>query len=73
MTLAIVIPDGFTREDLLKCVDREIRMREIAYPKWTELGKMTAGNARGEIGAMKAVRAVLAQLPETVPAQKRLF
>ena len=42
MTQPVVIPEGFTREELLACVEREIRLRERAYPRWVELGKMSA-------------------------------
>jgi hypothetical protein len=68
----IVLPDGFTRDDLLKCVDREIRLRERVYPRWVEQARMTAGHAQGELSGMRAVRAVLAQLPAPEPVQRSL-
>jgi hypothetical protein len=73
VTHPIVIPDGYTREDLVKCVEREVRLRERAYPRWVAEGKMTGAHARAETEAMKAVLAVVRQLPATPPAQTGLF
>lgn len=70
---SITIPEGFSREDLLACADREIRMRERVYPDRIAMAKMTAQKAREEIGAMRAIRAVLAQLPATPKPQGDLF
>jgi hypothetical protein len=70
---AIVIPDGFTREDLLSTVDREILLRTKAYPRWVTLGRMSRSKMDTEIAAMRAVRATLAQLPSLPPAQTELF
>jgi hypothetical protein len=67
------IPEGFTRDDLLSCVDREIRMREIVYRHRVTSRQMTEDAARREIETMRAVRAVIAQLPETPSAQASLF
>lgn len=69
---AIVVPEGFTRETLLACVDREIRMRERVYPGWVSRGRMSEAAATKEIASMRAVRAVLAQLPAPEP-QPELF
>jgi hypothetical protein len=63
----IIIPDGWTRARLLQCLDREIRMRETNYPKWCEQGRMREKTAIDEILTMKAVRFVVAQLPEDQP------
>jgi hypothetical protein len=60
---SITIPDGYTREELLACVDREIRLRELNYPRWVEQGRMREKVAKDGIAAMQAVRAVIAQLP----------
>ncbi len=73
MTQPVVIPEGFTREELLACVEREIRLRERAYPRWVELGKMSAKKSQEEQAAMKAVLAVLRQLPPAPAAQPDLF
>jgi hypothetical protein len=68
----IVIPDGFTREQLLAAVDREIRLRERVYPRWVALGKMSGAKSTEELASMRAVHAVLAQLPPTPAVQPGL-
>lgn len=65
--MTIVIPDGFSREDLLACVDRELRYRQRVFPRRVEQGKMTIEESSREISRMTAVRAVIAQLPATQP------
>lgn len=67
MNVDIVIPDGLTREQLLAALDREIRYREVVFPRRVDAGKMSLVDARAEILKMKAVRAVIAQLPPTQP------
>jgi hypothetical protein len=42
-------------DDQIKCVQREIGMRERVYPGWVEKGKMRPEKADYEITAMKAV------------------
>ena len=69
----MIVPDGHTRESLLACLDREIRMRERVYPHRIELGKMSHAKSVEELAAMRAVRAVIAQLPTAPPAQAALF
>lgn len=69
----IAIPDGFTRKDLLACIDRELALRERVYPRQVALGHMSDPKARNEIAAMRAVRAVLAQVPEPPAIQPSLF
>ncbi len=39
----------------IKCVKREISMRERVYPRFVKKGKMTQDEADREIAAMKAV------------------
>lgn len=65
--MSVVVPNGFTREQLLACVDREIRMRELVYPERVALRKMTPAKMADELGSMRAIRAVIAQLPPTQP------
>lgn len=43
----------------LACVERELRMRRSAYPRWVASGKMTQGKADDEIADMEAVLATL--------------
>jgi hypothetical protein len=68
----IVLPDGFTREQLLATIEREIKFRERVYPRQVELGRMTVAKMREEQAAMRAVRAVIAQLPATPEVQPGL-
>jgi hypothetical protein len=69
----ITIPDGWSRELLLACVDREIKMRDRAYPRFVEQGRMSHAKMLEEQAGMRAVRAVIAQLPATIPPQAALF
>ena len=43
-------------------VEREIRMRERAYPRWIEQRRMIAKTAEHEIACMRAVLASLQQI-----------
>lgn len=54
-------------DDQLACVQREIRMRERVYPRWTATGKMTAAHAERELAAMRAVLDTLAALKPAEP------
>lgn len=69
----IVLPEGFTREELLSTLDRELRLRARAYPRWVQLGRMSVKKMQDEIAGMKAVRAVISQLPTAPPVQPELF
>lgn len=42
-------------KEQIKCVEREISMRERVYPRLVINGKMTAGQKDREIATMKAV------------------
>jgi len=48
-----------TLDKQIACVRREIRMREIVYPRWVAQKKMRQESAEHEIEAMKAVLATL--------------
>ena len=48
-----------TLENQIRCVQREIGLRERVYPKWVRDGKMKERVAQYEIEAMKAVLATL--------------
>lgn len=61
--MMIEVPYGFTREELIACVEREIRLREVNYPRWVEKGTMRASTALDEVARMKAVLQVIEQLP----------
>ena len=62
----------FTREDLLACVDREIRLRQHFYAWRVREGKMTEAEATREIALMRAVRLELQKL-ELAQASLNLF
>ena len=46
----------------IACVEREIRMRQSAYPRWMENGRMTEQKAYAEIATMQAVLETLRKL-----------
>jgi len=46
-------------EEQIASVEREIRMRESAYPRWVEQRRMTVKTAEHEIACMQAVLATL--------------
>ena len=48
MTAPIVIPDGWKRDELIACIEREVRLRERAYPRWIQQGRMTTEKATAE-------------------------
>lgn len=48
-----------SHEEMVACVEREIRLRERVYPRWVAAGKMTDDKARREIETMRAVLAAL--------------
>ena len=51
-------PD-ITRADQVRCVEREIKMREKVYPIWVEQKKMTEAAAAREIAVMKSILVML--------------
>lgn len=63
----------FTREELIACVEREIRMRERVYPDRVAMGKMSGASSLREVAMMRAVLDVLLKLPTVPPVQQRLF
>jgi hypothetical protein len=63
---------GFTREQLVGCVEHEVKRREREYPRDTQLGKMNYKTARNEIALMKAVLEVVRTMPEIPAAQTKL-
>ena len=44
-----------TITDQIKCVERELKMRERVYARWVTSGKMSAKKADHETKAMEAV------------------
>ncbi len=49
-------------EEQIASVEREIRMRESAYPRWVEQRRMTVKTAEHEIACMHAVLATLQRI-----------
>ena len=49
----------FSLADQIRCVEREIAMRERVYPKWVAAGRMKLDQSEREIDAMKAVLATV--------------
>lgn len=52
-------------EEQIASVEREIRMRESAYPRWVEQRRMTVKTAEHEIACMQAVLTTLRRLEAT--------
>ncbi len=48
-------PVTITTGDKIRCLKREIAMRERNYPRWVESGKMKQHDADREVAVMKAV------------------
>ncbi len=44
-----------TNDDKIKCLKREVAMRERVYPKWVQSGRMKQAEADKEIRVLKAV------------------
>lgn len=44
-----------TASDKLACVERELKMRKSVYPRWEEVGKISAGKATWELTVMEAI------------------
>ena len=51
-------------EEQIRCVLREIDMRERSYPRWIAEKKLTEAKARHELAAMRAVLATLQSMKE---------
>lgn len=55
-------------EEQVKCVEREISMRERVYGRWVSEKRMTERKAELELAAMRAVLRTLKGLLEAGPA-----
>jgi hypothetical protein len=51
-----------TIADQLKCARRELALRQRAYPRWIDNGRMSRDEADREIEAMSAIVATLQTL-----------
>jgi hypothetical protein len=54
----------YTITQLIACVDREIHLRKVVYPKRIKQSKMHPGTAQVEIEKMEAVKVVLEGVAE---------
>lgn len=54
--------------DMVACLGREVRMRESAYPKWVQAGRMSAAEASGELSRMRAALNLVAAIEAPSPA-----
>jgi len=45
----------FTAEEKMNCALRELRLRELAYPRWIERGRMMERKAEYERDVMAAI------------------
>lgn len=52
-------PSDVSFEDMLACVDRELKMRRQVYSRWVKVGKLSQANADLEILKLRAVRRTL--------------
>ena len=59
--------DTWSIDAQIKCVQREIEMRERVYPPRVREGKMNEHHAKREIATMKAVLHTLMQLAADGP------
>lgn len=55
---------GVSLRDQLRCVEREIALRQAVYPRWVRSGRMKADIAEREIAAMTAVLGTLRSAKE---------
>ncbi len=54
-----------TITDEIRCIEREIKLRENFYPRWINAGRMTEGKADHEIRCMKAILERLHEVEST--------
>jgi hypothetical protein len=53
-----------TIRDQIRCVEREIAMRQRAYPNWVQSGRMSAVMASAEIATMEEVLETLKRVAQ---------
>lgn len=57
---------NFTLQEQMRCVEREIAMRERVYPRWVAMKKMTQIKADYELNCMKEVLATLESVNQKI-------
>lgn len=64
-------PSGFSINEQIACVAREVRMREMLYPKYVQAERMAQATADRQLGCMKAVLRTLEAMinapPQPIP------
>lgn len=60
----------YSIEELVECVEREIKFRKNVYPKWVELNRIKQAFANEQIDKMEAVRDYL---KKALPAKQLKF
>ena len=53
---------GYTLQEQISCVRRELALRKRVYPRWIESGRMKPETADHEINCMQAVHETLSSL-----------
>lgn len=48
--------------DMVACAEREVRMREKAYPRWVEQHKLTPKLADLELARMRSIHRLLVEM-----------
>lgn len=52
-------------EAQVRCVERELRLRQEHYPRWIQKGKLREAKAREELEAMEAVLETLREVEQS--------
>ena len=60
------LPFEVTLEEQLRCVEREIAMRERVYPRWVDAGRMKPDKAEYELKCMAEVKRTLQALVQQI-------
>lgn len=60
----------YSTDQKIACIEREIRLRRQAYPKWVAQSRMSQAIAERELGCMAAI---LADYQAQLPVEPDLF
>lgn len=55
-----------TFDEMIKCLRRELAMRQRVYPRWVQQAKMKQRDADRELAAMQAVHDTLTKMVEAI-------
>lgn len=56
--------DVITAADMLRCAERELKMRKGVYPRWIENGRISEGAAAHQLACMEEIVKTLRPLAE---------